>query len=354
MKKFLLVTVLIIVVFSLWSYASMGGFKTIEPHFAGSCETVTGLGSAEDIQIDHEANVAFISAKDRLAGAGPTSPNNGTIAVYDLAAAPDTFLMEPLAAPADFSPHGLSLYKSGNGERRLYVINHRASGEDTIEVFTVNPDHSLDHQRTIRHPLLESPNDLIAVGPDQFYVANDTGASNGFEKGMEMMGLMSLSKIVYFDGENVTVAIDGFPTSGGIAASADGTMLYIGGTSSESLEIYRRDTGNGALSFVQSIPLSMAADNIDLAADGGVWVAGHPKVIDLIGHFTSAGEKPAPSQVYVIAPNLRANDGSLGEPVDLFTSLGVDLSASSVAVEHQGKFYMGGITPLKMLVCQPG
>ena len=91
-------------------------------------------------------------------------------------------------------------------------------------------------------------------------------------------------------------------------------------------------------------------DNIDVAADGSLWIAGHPKVIDLIRHFASRGEKPAPSQVYI----LPMDNGLLGEPVDIFTSLGEDLSASSVAAEHNGKIYMGGITPRKMLVCEPG
>jgi arylesterase/paraoxonase len=48
------------------------------------------------------------------------------------------------------------------------------------------------------------------------------------------------------------------------------------------------------------------------------------------------------------------DNGVLAEPVDIFTSVGEDLSASSVAAEHNGKIYMGGITPRKMLVCQPG
>ncbi|ARN75815.1 SMP-30/gluconolactonase/LRE family protein [Oceanicoccus sagamiensis] len=353
MKKILLSLLLIVVLFSLWSYNAMDGFDTVEPHFAGSCEVVRGEGSAEDIEIDHQAGVAFISAKDRL-GAASSGDNNGTITVYDLAAAKDRFEMEPLQGMDDFSPHGISLYQAEDGRRRLYVINHRATGEETIEVFDVAADHSLNFVKTLRDPLFFSPNDLVAVGWDQLYIANDSGATNGFETGMQMMGLMDISTIVYFDQDRATVAIDSFPTSGGINSSKDGKTLYIGGTSSKSLEVYRRDVNNGALSFLQSFDLKMGVDNIDVAVDGAVWVAGHPKVIDLIGHFASQGEKPAPSQVYILPLDTMANDGSLAAPVDIFTSLGDDLSASSVAAEHQGKFYIGGITPKKMLVCTPG
>ena len=138
------------------------------------------------------------------------------------------------------------------------------------------------------------------------------------------------------------------------SASADGKTVYIGGTSSKTLEVYRRNTNNGELSFLQRFNLKMGVDNIDVAADGSVWVAGHPKVMALISHFASQGEQPAPSQVYILPLDTMANDGSLAEPVDLFTSLGDDLSASSVAAEYQGRFYLGGITPKRMLVCTPG
>lgn len=359
MKKVLLLLLLIVLVFSVWSYWNMDGFKTVEPHFAGSCRVITGEGSAEDILIDHQAQVAFISAKDRLGAATSEGAGNGTIAVYDLVAAEDQFEMELFTALDDFSPHGISLFKAENGDRRLYVINHRSTDEDTIEVFDVDSAHQLTHVKTLSDELFFSPNDLVVVGWDQFYVANDSGASSGFESGMEMMGVMNLSTIVYFDGAadadaQASIAIDHFPTSGGINVSADGKTLYIGGTSSKTLEVYRRDIESGALSFMQSIDLDMGVDNIDVAEDGSVWVAGHPKVIDLIGHFASKGEKLAPSQVYVLALDTISADGSLAAPVDLFTSLGDDLSASSVAVEHGGKFYIGGITPTKMLVCEPG
>ena len=94
----------------------------------------------------------------------------------------------------------------------------------------------------------------------------------------------------------------------------------------------------------------MAPDNIDVAEDGSVWVAGHPQVITLIKHFLTKGETTARSQVYV----LPMDNGLLADPVDIFTSSGDDLSASSVAAEHNGKIYIGGVTPRKILVCEPG
>lgn len=350
MKRFLSLLLVLLIIISVLMYWRMDGFKTIEPHFAGSCEVIRGVGSAEDIQIDHKAGLAFLSVYDRLGKVQGGSVGNGSIVVYDLEAGADSYNIKPIPGLDEFRPHGLSLYLHDDGLRSLYVINHRGSGQDTVEVFSINPRHELVYQKTITHPLFESANDLVAIGPDQFYLANDSGAANGFEKGLEMTGLLALSKIIYYDRGKVSVVLDEFDSASGINASADGNIIYIAATNNHSLELYQRDLLTGGLSYISSIGLDMAVDNIDVAEDGSVWVAGHPKVIDLIMHFASKGEKPAPSKVYV----LPMDNGLLAEPVDIFTSTGDDLSASSVAAEHNGKIYMGGITPRKMLVCEPG
>ena len=66
-------------------------------------------------------------------------------------------------------------------------------------MFDVDYKNRLSYKKTISHALFESANDLVVIGPDQFYLANDSGAGNGFMKGLEMTGLIALSKIVYFD-----------------------------------------------------------------------------------------------------------------------------------------------------------
>jgi arylesterase/paraoxonase len=275
---------------------------------------------------------------------------NGAIVAYDLQAAPSTYNIKPTAGLDEFRPHGLSLYRHDDGRLSLYVINHRASGQDTVEVFSIDGRHVPHYEKTITSPLFESANDLVAIGPDQFYLGNDSGASNGFERALEMTGLASFAKIIYYDRGQAKVVLDGFDSASGINASADGNVIYISATNNRSLEIYQRDLLSGELSHISSIGLGMAPDNIDVAEDGSVWVAGHPRVLALIKHFISKGEKSAPSRVYV----LPMDNGLLADPVDIFTSSGDDLSASSVAAEHNGKIYIGGITPRKMLVCEPG
>ena len=48
----------------LWA---AGQFKTLEPHFAGSCREIGGVIGAEDITIHPRTGVAYLSAFDRRA-----------------------------------------------------------------------------------------------------------------------------------------------------------------------------------------------------------------------------------------------------------------------------------------------
>ena len=51
----------------------------------------------------------------------------------------------------------------------------------TIEIFLLQDDQ-LVHQKTVSDPALVSPNDLVAVGPEQFYVTNDHRYPGGFKR----------------------------------------------------------------------------------------------------------------------------------------------------------------------------
>jgi hypothetical protein len=163
---------------------------------------------------------------------------------------------------------------------------------------------------------------------------------------MEMMGLMALSTLTYFDGQEMKVVATDFPSSGGINISNDGQWIFASATSSKSLEIFARDMNSGDLKAAASIPLKMSPDNIDVSADGQIWVTGHPKVMALIQHFASRGEKPAPSMIERVRW-----DGKAAVTEVIHSSNGNDLPASSIGAVFNNRVLLGGITPLKMLDC---
>ena len=136
------VVILIGAVLSLVIMNNAGAFKSLEPQFAGMCKAIEGQGSAEDIIVDPDTGLAYVSALDRL-GAQSDKSLHGTIATYDLASGAPSFTMADLPAPvSDIHPHGLSLYKDESGKKRLFVINHGKGGKESVEIFDLGPTAS--------------------------------------------------------------------------------------------------------------------------------------------------------------------------------------------------------------------
>lgn len=136
----------------------------------------------EDIAIDHAAGIAFVASQQRLSATGkilnPEEMPGGAIFGLDLNRDPlvprRLIQQETLGVP--FHPRGCSLYCGAPGERRLLVISDRAAADHVVEVFDVDGG-PLQHVRTVADPEhLISPNDLVALDGDQFYVAIDHGA----------------------------------------------------------------------------------------------------------------------------------------------------------------------------------
>src|SRR5207247_2802569 len=117
----LAVVVLLVGGWFLWLMNAAGEFRTLRPHFEGSCTAVPVVG-AEDLTIHPRTGIAYVSSCDRWAlFAG--KPPHAAISAYDLnAASPRPVNLTPDASPT-FSPHGVSLYVAPDGASTLFVIN---------------------------------------------------------------------------------------------------------------------------------------------------------------------------------------------------------------------------------------
>ena len=341
--------VLVAVVGSLYVLNRGGAFRTLEPHFAGTCESLSLDASAEDITIDRERGYAYISYLDRqslIKGEGGNV--QGTIMRLDLNRLPLVPEDALLDKPAHLRTHGLSLYIDPAGKRSLFVINHpvnRGAEPELVEVFDEVEPGRFRHRETFASPLFNSPNDLAAVGPQQFYVANDKTLKGGLAAGLQQLGV-GASPLTYFDGTAARVVADDIASGGGINVSADGSTLYVSETSAQRIRVLQRDPATGDVTDKARIAVPTSPDNIDVAADGSLTVAGHANILKLIQHFINGS--PAPSQVLRVMPN-PAGSAAIDE---LYLNAGEQISASSVGVTWGRKLLIGSITARQILVCE--
>jgi arylesterase/paraoxonase len=321
-----------------------GEFKTLEPHFAGACTPVTGLLGAEDVTVHPGTGIAYISATDRRSvHAG--EPGHGSIYAYDLTSdAPRPKNLTP-DADEDFHPHGLSLQVGDDGRDALYVVNH-AAGRHTIEVYDLL-DGELRHRATLSDPLLVSPNDVVAVGRDRLYVTNDHANAPGLARTLEDYLRRSISTVVYYDGERFSVAASGLRYPNGINVSRDGERLYVASTTGGVVVVFRIDPESGELERRGTIPIGSGVDNIEIDADGDLWIGAHPKLLTFVQH-TGDASLLAPSQV------IRVSQPDADSPAveEVFLSLGGDLSGSSVGSVHGDRLLVGAVLDDGILDCR--
>ncbi len=325
-----------------------GQFTTIKPINTEACRVLVNVTGPEDVAVDRSSGIAYVSTFDRLPMTKGASGSGarGEIMALDLNQTDEKLAFQPLTAgvPSDFRPHGISLLSSLNEPTRLFAVNHRADGKHTVEIFEVE-GAGLKHIETVHSDNFTSPNDVLAVGPNRFYVTND-GGGGVLTRLIDFARQRERADIAYFDGSKAQVVADGFVMANGINQSLDGKTVYAADTFARRLLFYSRDAQSGALTQTGSLFVGTGLDNIDVAEDGALWIAAHPKLFDLAGHL-SGMNTTSPSQVIRAVPG--ANEG--GEVRTVLLDLGEKLSGASVAASYGDRYLVGSILESKMLLC---
>jgi len=329
-----------------------GLFSDVAPSFAGSCQTIKGVVGAEDIAIDRQAGLAFISATDRRAPKDKPSAQDG-LYVFPLAH-PELGVTRLSGTPKDFHPHGISLYRAPGGALTLMAVNHRASGESSVDIFGVTETKTangtavvtLKERGSVRSSLIFSPNDVAAVGPDRFYVTNDHTSRTDLGRMLEIYLLLPRANVVYYNGEVPRLAADGLHYANGIALSHDGSKLYVAETLGRAVRTYDVQPVSGSLVLKNEYSLPAGLDNIDVDASGNLWVAGHPKLFAFLDYAKDPA-KPSPSEIFKVT----AVNGVPASSTAIYTGLGKRIGASSVGAYADGQLLIGSVFDPKFLDC---
>ena len=327
----------------------MGGmFTDVTPGFGGTCRAVGGVVGAEDLQIDRKDGLVFISASDRRAN--PPSKLDG---IYTLKLGDPTAKPVRLAGtPKDFHPHGISLFRAADGSLTLMVVNHVNSlnaDHSSINVFTVTVESGtakLSEIGDIQSDKLISPNDIVAVGKEQFYVTNDHGSSTPFGMKLENYLMLPRANVLYFDGNVFKEVANNLVFANGINVSPDGNRVYVAETTAHRIQTFTRDLFSGKLTQEASVTLPSGPDNIDVDEKGGLWVADHPKLFGVLA-YRDDPSKPSPSEIF----RLPVKNGVPQDAQRVYTNLGQEIGASSVGAVADGHLFIGSIFDPKILDC---
>ena len=348
MKKTIFALIIFFGAVTAWSLGHViplsGAIAELSPKLVDQCRSVEIAPGTEDITIDDDLGVAFISAGDRRAwfidGAAQLNEQNG---IYTVSLDGSDTVTKVSPDIGEFMPHGISLWQGENGAKRLFAINHNPSGAEIVEIFDVGEGGSLSHARSISFDAMHSPNDVVAVGADQFYATNDRGYEKGPLAFIEQYFAVPFSSVVYFDGNNGAIVKKGFAYANGINRSADGKTIYVAEILKRRVTAFERDASTYLLRNPRRFNAGTAPDNIEVASDGSLWIGGHPKIFDFLKHAEDANEI-APSHVTRINPET-------GDVSDIFVSLDGEINGSSVGAANEGLLLVGAVFDSHIMIC---
>ncbi|XP_003982825.1 serum paraoxonase/lactonase 3 [Felis catus] len=318
----------------------MNASRAVEPVDLPNCHLIEGLeNGSEDIDILPNG-LAFISSGLKYPGMPNfASDEPGQIFLMDLNEQNPRVQALNISDgfdKASFNPHGISTFIDKDHTVYLYVVNHPHM-KSTVEKFKFEEQQrSLVHLKTIKHELLTSVNDIVVLGPEQFYATRDHYFTNFFLVLLEMIMDLRWTYVLFYSPKEVKVVAKGFSSANGITVSLDKKYIYVADVLAQNVHVLNK-RGNWDLTQVKVIQLGTLVDNLTVDPDTGDILAGcHPNAMKLLIYNP---EDPPGSEVLRIqdvlseAPKIStkyANNGSV-------------LQGSSVASVYHGKLLIGTV-----------
>lgn len=319
----------------------MGVDRSVARFGTEACAVVPAPAGPEDLEVDGATDTLFVSALDRRrAGA------EGDLWSWALADADAQLLRVARDGPARFRPHGLSLVRTEAG-LFAWVVNHPGE-RHTVEGFALEDGEDgwrARHLVTVAGAALVSPNDVAAVDATRFYVSNDHGTPGGIARTMEDLLGLDLANVLYFDGERFEEVVGGLSYANGVTLARDGAELVLAEVFRRGVTFHDREPVSGRAQAHLLVDLDSGVDNLTLAADGSIWVAGHPRLLDFAEH---AGDPAALSATEVIRIR-RTQGGAVAERV--LMDDGELLSGGSVAAPWRDEVIVGAVFQSRLLRC---
>lgn len=333
LKKIVGYTMLIIVIYVGYVFVSTGYFRTIENTFDGTVEKEIAIAGAEDVIVIPEYGFALVSASPRK-NSLEVQQEIGGLYLVDLNS--KAYKLKRLTADLDmpFAPHGISMFKT-DSTYTVMAVNHTTESH-SFEVFKLQ-DTVLTFEKTITNPALVSPNDVVMIDEKRFYFTNDHKYEDGVGRLLEDYGGLSVSNVMYFDGENYKEVATGIGYANGINYDSERKLLFVASPRNFEVKVYETNI-DGSLNFVEDIDCGTGVDNIEFDAEGNLWIGAHPNLI-AFSSYANGNQEIAPSEIIKVRYS-RKGDYSIAQ---VYMNDGTEMSASTVAAPYKDLIVTGNV-----------
>uniref|UniRef100_A0A5F9DS77 Paraoxonase n=1 Tax=Oryctolagus cuniculus TaxID=9986 RepID=A0A5F9DS77_RABIT len=325
---------------SVFHRNSFGAVQELEPVEPQNCVLIEGLeNGSEDIDI-LPSGLAFISSGLKYPGMPNFAPDEpGKIFLIDMneknPRAQELEISNGFEKES-FNPHGISTFIDKDQTVYLYVVNHPHM-KSTVEIFKFEEQQrSLVHLKTIKHELLKSVNNIVVLGPEQFYATRDHYFTNYVLALLEMFLDLHWTSVLFYSPKEVKVVAKGFSSANGITVSLDKKYVYVADATAKNVHVMEKHD-NWDLTELKVIHLDTLVDNLSVdPATGDILAGCHPNGMKLLNYNP---EDPPGSEVLRIQ-NVLSEKPRVST---VYTNDGSVLQGSTVASVYQGKILIGTI-----------
>jgi arylesterase / paraoxonase len=346
--KIFKILILLIVIFLGWEvYQTLkkgGVFSTLKSIGTSNEKIIVSPPGVEDLTIDQETGVAYLSSQNRR-------DKKSTGDIFLMNTNDTTVFFKNLTAQiglSEFRPHGLSFLKTKNGKKFLFVVSHKNESSEVIK-FEILKD-SLLLINKFKSSEFVSPNDILAIGENQFYITNDHSRKNDLLRVIGDYIKFPSGNVVYFDGQKAKIVSDGIAYANGINLSKDKNTIFVTSTSTNTLYAFKPNIQSFQLELVEKHETKFPPDNIELDNDGTLFIACHPKIFEFTAHAKNEKSK---SSSAVITVNYDENSKNKFIEKIIYVNNGHSLSGSSTATPFtkagKNKILIGSVFENKIL-----
>ena len=341
-RHYLLLVVILLIGYVAHIFTSTGYFRTIENKFEGNILNKINIVGAEDIIVSRKDSFAIVSSTDRFAFPSEAQETGG---LYLIDLKYEDFKTTHLTKDFDrpFAPHGISMFQR-DSIYTIAAISHTTDGE-FIEFFELVGD-DFKHTKTIQNELIFSPNDLVLLDENRFYVTNDHKYKEGLGRLAEDYLGLAISNVIYTDGENYTEVADGIAYANGINFDVARNLLFVASPRGFLMKVYEPKE-DGSLNFVEDIDCGTGVDNIEFDVDGNIWIGCHPNLLEFAAYAKGKKEK-SPSEIIKIDYHGKGDYGI----EQIYMEDGSEMSASTVAATFGNLIFVGNVMDKHFLILE--